>query len=119
MVLFDRNLLEEMRGAIPKRAGVCWRCAAAIGKAPRWDHYQRWSGVRTHVGRTRREGARSANLSWSLGAVKNRDLLAFLAEDLCCGKTLDDAHRSLAARTTPEFWIACNSRRRNSRHRCE
>ena len=63
--------------------------------------------------------ARGATLTWSLGAVKDADLFAFLAEDLCRRKTLDHAHGSLATRTAPEFRIACKNRWRNARYVCQ
>src|ERR1700704_5959788 len=57
-----------------------------------------------------REARERCDADLVLGAVKDADLLAFLAEDLCRSKTLDQPHRSLATRTTPEVRIGCEIR---------
>src|SRR5713101_7428807 len=72
---------------------------------PGWGDSSAAGGCADTSSRRAGRHAREATLTRSLGAVKDRDLLAFLAEDLCRRKTLDHAHGSLATRTAPEFRI--------------
>src|ERR1700693_2325987 len=99
-MVFVRGFLGEEHKVYARRMKDGRRRELATHKNMAWRGRFHDAGGSAHTS-SRRAGrhARGATLTRSLGAVKDRDLLTFLAEDLCRHKALDHAHGSLATRT--------------------